>query len=188
MQADINRCRFSPWVGKIPWRRAWQPTPVFLPGESHGQRSLAGCSPWVQELNTAACVHCLCLVLGLQTGVQVLLWEVSIFKAAGERRVRLGKSLPQDILPRFSYFFFFFFFLAVPHGMWDLSSPTSDRTYIPCIGSAESQPLDFQGSPFSWFSWVKFSLNCKPLISRILKKKFNFHCLGHCPLILFMKQ
>ena len=33
------------WVGKIPWRRAWQPTPVFLPGESHGQRSLAGYSP-----------------------------------------------------------------------------------------------------------------------------------------------
>ena len=33
-------------VGKILWRRAWQPTPVFLPGESHGQRSLAGYSPW----------------------------------------------------------------------------------------------------------------------------------------------
>ena len=31
---------------KIPWRRAWQPTPVFLPGEFHGQRSLAGYSPW----------------------------------------------------------------------------------------------------------------------------------------------
>jgi len=31
-----NRCRFDPWVGKIPWRRTWQPTPVFLPGESHG--------------------------------------------------------------------------------------------------------------------------------------------------------
>jgi len=37
---------FSPWVGKIPWRRAWQPTPVFLPGESHGQRSLVGYRPW----------------------------------------------------------------------------------------------------------------------------------------------
>ena len=37
---------FDPWVGKIPWRRAWQPTSVFLPGESHGQRSLAGYSPW----------------------------------------------------------------------------------------------------------------------------------------------
>ena len=38
------RCRFGPGVGKIPWRWAWQPTPVFLPGESHGQRSLAGYS------------------------------------------------------------------------------------------------------------------------------------------------
>ena len=37
-----KRHRFSPWVGKIPWRRAWQPTPVFLPGESHGQRCQEG--------------------------------------------------------------------------------------------------------------------------------------------------
>ena len=36
---------FDPWVRKIPWRRAWQPTPVLLPAESHGQRSLAGDSP-----------------------------------------------------------------------------------------------------------------------------------------------
>ena len=41
-----KRCRFNPWVRKIPWRRAWQPTPVFLPGESHGQRSLVGYRPW----------------------------------------------------------------------------------------------------------------------------------------------
>ena len=40
-----KRCRFDPWVGKIPWRRAWQTTPVFLPGESHRQRSLLGYSP-----------------------------------------------------------------------------------------------------------------------------------------------
>jgi len=37
--------RFDPRVGKIPWRRAWQPIPVFLPGKSHGQRNLAGYSP-----------------------------------------------------------------------------------------------------------------------------------------------
>ena len=37
---------FSPCVRKISWRRPWQPTPVFLPGESHGQGSLAGYSPW----------------------------------------------------------------------------------------------------------------------------------------------
>ena len=37
---------FSPWVEKIPWRKKWQPTSVFLPGKSHGQRSLADYSPW----------------------------------------------------------------------------------------------------------------------------------------------
>ena len=38
--------RFVPGVGKIPWRREWLPTSVFFPGESHGQRSLVGYSPW----------------------------------------------------------------------------------------------------------------------------------------------
>ena len=41
-----RRCRFNPWVGKISWRRTQQPTPVFLPKKSHGQRSLVGSSPW----------------------------------------------------------------------------------------------------------------------------------------------
>ena len=41
-----KRCGFDPCVRMIPWRRAWQPTPVFLPGESHGQRSLVGSSPY----------------------------------------------------------------------------------------------------------------------------------------------
>ena len=44
-----RRRGFDPWVGKIPWRRKWQPAPVSLPGESHGQRSLAGYSPWGHE-------------------------------------------------------------------------------------------------------------------------------------------
>ena len=43
---------FNPWVRKIPWRRKWQPTPVFLPGKSYRQRSLVGYSPWgYKELN-----------------------------------------------------------------------------------------------------------------------------------------
>ena len=40
-----KRHGFDAWVRKIPWRRSWQPTPIFLPGKSHGQRSLAGYSP-----------------------------------------------------------------------------------------------------------------------------------------------
>ena len=43
---QCRRCRFDPGVRKIPWRRKWQPTPVFLPGKSLIQRSLAGYSPW----------------------------------------------------------------------------------------------------------------------------------------------
>ena len=42
---DVKSPGFDPWVGKIPWRLERQPTPVFLPGEFHGQRSLAGYSP-----------------------------------------------------------------------------------------------------------------------------------------------
>ena len=54
-EGDIGDMRlgFSPWVRKIPWRRAWHPTPAFLPGEFHGQRSLAGYSPrGCKELDT----------------------------------------------------------------------------------------------------------------------------------------
>ena len=61
-----KRLGFDPWVRKIPWRRAWQPTPAFLPGESHGQRSLAGyilegCKKLdmtkVTCMHACACVH-----------------------------------------------------------------------------------------------------------------------------------
>ena len=41
-----GRRGFDPWVGKKPWRRKWQPNPVFLPGKFHGQRSLLGYSLW----------------------------------------------------------------------------------------------------------------------------------------------
>ena len=44
---------FNPWVGKLPWKRNWQPTPALLPGETHGQRGLMGYSPWSRkELDT----------------------------------------------------------------------------------------------------------------------------------------
>ena len=49
MVKNLLQCRrlgFRPWFGKIPWRRTWQPTPVFLFGELHGPRSLVGYSPW----------------------------------------------------------------------------------------------------------------------------------------------
>ena len=44
-RAKVTFAEMYPWAEKIPWRRAWQSTPVFLPGESHGQRSLVGYGP-----------------------------------------------------------------------------------------------------------------------------------------------
>ena len=44
--ANVRERRIDPLVGKMSWKRKWQPTPVFLPGKSQGQRSLAGYSPW----------------------------------------------------------------------------------------------------------------------------------------------
>ena len=54
----LKRRGFNPCVKKIPWRRKWQPTAVFLPGECHGQKSLAGYSPWShKELATTEHTH-----------------------------------------------------------------------------------------------------------------------------------
>ena len=52
---QCRRSGFNPWVGKIPWRRKWQPTPVFLPGKSHGQRNLLGYSH--EELDMTELLH-----------------------------------------------------------------------------------------------------------------------------------
>ena len=57
---QCRRCKrreFDPWVRMIPWGRKHQPTPVFLPGKFHGQRSLAGYSPWGRkELDVTECM------------------------------------------------------------------------------------------------------------------------------------
>ena len=53
-----DRYGFDPWIGNIPWSMKWQPTPVFLPGESHGQSNLAGYSPWGhKESDTTKHIH-----------------------------------------------------------------------------------------------------------------------------------
>ena len=57
-----KRCEFNPWVRKISWRMEWLPTLAFLPGESHGQRSLAVYSPWVhKESDTTAVTEHACM-------------------------------------------------------------------------------------------------------------------------------
>ena len=76
-----KRHRFDPWIGKIPWSRKWQPTPVFLLGKFHGQRSLAGYSPWgckesdpTEQLNTQL-MYSVVLVSGAQCSNSVILYS-----------------------------------------------------------------------------------------------------------------
>ena len=64
---QCGRPRFNPWVEKIPWRRKWQRTPVLLPGKSHGQGSLVGCSPW--GCNELGMAEQLTLSISLSSGM-----------------------------------------------------------------------------------------------------------------------
>ena len=78
---QFRRCRLDPWVWKMPWRRAWQPTLVFLAGKSHRQRSLVGYSPWIHKksdtIEATEHTHILCLGQTVSIASQwtsLLLW------------------------------------------------------------------------------------------------------------------
>ena len=104
-------------VEKIPWRRKWQASPVFLTEKFHGQRSLAGYSPWGhKELN-------MCDWLSTQT---------AIFYFAQIYIYILGFQWMGSI------FFFLLNFLATLHGIWHLISPTRDRIHTAWTGSSAS--------------------------------------------------
>ena len=92
---QCRRPRFDPWVRKIPWRRKWQPTPAFLPGESHGERRLGGYSPWGHKESDMA---------QQLTQTDILIGDLSIFLL---------------------FFFFSQFQLLLPSwGVWASYSPT----------------------------------------------------------------
>ena len=105
---NAGRCKrhgFSPWVGKIPWRRAWQPTSVFLPGESHGQRSLAshsslGCTELSMTKATQHIAHsraCLCMciyhTLLIHLSVDRLLGSFHILAIVNYAAVNIGMHI-----------------------------------------------------------------------------------------------
>ena len=112
-----ERYRFDPWVRKIPWRRTWQPTPVFLPGKSHEQRGLAGYSPWRCRVR----YDCACMqykvhnksnfngkepfLFGFRTHGKTLLLQLSLLTLSGpgtcqclEARARGGSLWPGLLL------------------------------------------------------------------------------------------
>ena len=78
-----ERYRFSPWVGKLPWRRKWKPTPVFLPGQVYGQRSLVGFSP------------CSCKELGTVEWLRIYAWVSTVGKHVVCSSILRGGDFPR---------------------------------------------------------------------------------------------
>ena len=97
-----KRHGFDPWVGNIPWKRKWQPAPVFLPGKFQGQRSLVGYSPWdFLGKNTGAGCHFLFQgifpIQGLNPSLLYLLhWQVDSLPLShrGKVKVKVAQLCP----------------------------------------------------------------------------------------------
>ena len=96
-------------VGKIPWRREWLPTPVFLPGEFHGQRSLVGYSPWshkesgmTKQLNNNKKLN---IILKILWSFEFLLFKLttSVFCSYFHRHIYVFQSFVCHILQIFHF-------------------------------------------------------------------------------------
>ena len=99
-----KRHGFDPWVGKIPWWRAWQPIPIFLPGEAHGWRSLAGYSlqshksqTRLKGLSTHIWSHLLSLLRHSQHGSQTV--ESQLSECMYNRHLSCLSSIPSSLVP-----------------------------------------------------------------------------------------
>ena len=106
-EGRCKRCGFDPWVGKIPWRRACQPTPVFLPSEFHGQRSLAGYSPWggkgsdtTEPLSTYAATRKgrVSTRQGVRVGTSGMEHKQDWWLSSNPRMKKKKKYIPQSLL------------------------------------------------------------------------------------------
>ena len=100
---QCRRHRFDPWVGKCPWRRKRQPTPLFLPGESLGQRSLMGYNPWGPKESAMTEQLKFSLFTGKQWGkkghvTSVMTWYTGIYSVC--RRVHTDASMCVCMLSR----------------------------------------------------------------------------------------
>ena len=145
----MQRHRFDPWDGKIPWRRKWKATPVFLPGNSHGQRRLEGYSSWSckESSMTEVTVHARTY---MYTSVQLLSsvrLVVIPWTAACQASLSITNS--QSLLKLMSEFEFFVrIFIGFPICQWlfnQLISNETDNSYVSDWQKLQSFPIHFNG-------------------------------------------
>ena len=138
-----KRLGFGPWVGKIPWRRAWQPTPVSLPGEFRGQRSLAGFSPWGRnESDTTEALMHPCFFL-LYT---MIYWENGNIWYTQVNWMNSGASIWSLVHPWFrtSLFVAVVYLLSC---VWFFATPWTVAHHTP-LSMGFSRQEDWSGLPF----------------------------------------
>ena len=126
-QESACQCRrqeFNPWVGKIPWRRKWQPNPVFLPGN------------FIDRGTWQATVH------GVAQQLDTTEWlnhhYHQTWSKEGTGPILCFFFFKTSVTIYLLFLFIFILFWAMLFGMWDLSSSTRNWTHTPCIGSMES--------------------------------------------------
>ena len=79
VKKQCRRPRFNPWVRKSPWRREWLLTPIFFPGEFHGQRSLVGYNPWGCKESDTTEQLTLINVLGIEEHTYMVFYHIFLF-------------------------------------------------------------------------------------------------------------
>ena len=128
-----RKCGFHPWVRKIPWNRKWQPSPVFLPGESHGQKELGG----LQSMGSQRVGQGLVVETILSSGMHYKfdITAHSLYKADSWDTERTVIQFVVGIKDSNPCVFCCWWCLATPQGLWDLPSPTRDWT---CTVGSES--------------------------------------------------
>ena len=104
-----RRCGFEPWVEKTPWRRKWQPIPVFLPGKCQGQRSLAGCNLCChkrvrydlvtkqQQFNNSYVMNIISKEKHEELGQNFIFWDHTMFWGQNKQQQGLFTPLDSDI-------------------------------------------------------------------------------------------
>ena len=136
---QCRRCKrdeFDPWARMIFWRKAWQPSPIFLPGESHGQRSPAGYSPWgCKELDTTEALRTHITFLGLLVPVLFMKkFSPSVWSGTEDNRCPCQRY---------------------PSSEWDVGITVGKRTFqrktVQWKRSEQTPQRDFhQGSSMMW--------------------------------------
>ena len=110
---QCRRSKFNPCLGKIPWRRKWQPTPVFLPIKSHRQRSLSGYSPWVCRVEHDWACTTLELTLNCQWFLVLSSWtELADNESTVPPQIMALQCCPADLSSIWSLLFTFL------RGLW----------------------------------------------------------------------